>query len=75
MQRSIFKRYLGITMGIILLSFVMLGSMMLLFFRSYWREEKKDLLTQNAQSISTMATRLFLTQKDSNAYELQTDVL
>ena len=75
MQRSIFKRYLGITMGIILLSFVLLGSMMLLFFRSYWREEKKDLLTQNAQSISTMATRLFLTQKDSNAYELQTDVL
>ena len=45
MQRSIFKRYLGITMGIILLSFVLLGSMMLLFFRSYWREEKKDLLT------------------------------
>ena len=75
MQRSIFKRYLGITMGIILLSFILLGSMMLLFFRSYWREEKKDLLTQNAQSISTMATRLFLTQKDSNAYELQTDVL
>ena len=35
MQRSIFKRYLGITMGIILLSFVLLGSMMLLFFRSY----------------------------------------
>ena len=25
MQRSIFKRYLGITMGIILLSFLMLG--------------------------------------------------
>ena len=43
MQRSIFKRYLGITMGIILLSFLMLGSVMLFFFRSYWRQEKKEL--------------------------------
>ena len=74
MQRSIFKRYLGITMGIILLSFLMLGSVMLFFFRSYWRQEKKELLTTNAVSIAGIAGS-FLTETGENAYELQTDVL
>ena len=74
MQRSIFKRYLGITMGIILLSFLMLGSVMLFFFRSYWRQEKKELLTTNAVSIAGIAGS-FLTETGENTYELQTDVL
>ena len=74
MQRSIFKRYLGITMGIILLSFLMLGSVMLFFFRSYWRQEKKELLTTNAASIAGIAGS-FLTETGENTYELQTDVL
>ena len=74
MQRSIFKRYLGITMGIILLSFLMLGSVMLFFFRGYWRQEKKELLTTNAVSIAGIAGS-FLTETGENAYELQTDVL
>lgn len=74
MQRSIFKRYLGITMGIVLLSFLMLGSVMLFFFRSYWRQEKKELLTTNAASIAGIAAS-FLSETGENAYELQTDVL
>lgn len=73
MQKSIFRRYLTITMAIILLSFTMLGSMMMLFFSNYWRSEKKDLLTKNASSVSNMATR-FLTE-ESGQYLLQTDVL
>ncbi|MFR5123740.1 MAG: hypothetical protein ACLTEJ_12370 [Neglectibacter timonensis] len=32
MQKSIFKRYLSITMVIVILSFVMLGSVMMIFF-------------------------------------------
>ena len=57
LKKSIFRRYLSITMGIILLSFVMLGSVMMVFFSQYWRSEKKALLTQNATSISSLAGR------------------
>ena len=74
MQKSIFKRYLSITMIIILLSFVMLGSVMMIFFGRYWKQEKKELLTQNASSISGMAGQ-FLTEKENDSYELQTTVL
>ena len=31
MQKSIFTRYLGITMAIVVLSFIMLGSVMMVF--------------------------------------------
>ena len=62
MQTSIFKRYLAITMVIILLSFTMLGTVTLVFFGRYWRQEKKDLLTQNATSIAQTASR-FLWEK------------
>ena len=74
MQKSIFKRYLSITMAIVILSFIMLGSVMMLFFSRYWRDEKNELLTKNASSIAGMASR-FLTEKEADKYELQTEVL
>ncbi len=55
MQKSIFKRYLSITMAIVILSFAMLGGVMLLFFSNHWRSEKKSILTQNAVSIAGIA--------------------
>ncbi len=74
MEKSIFKRYLTITMAIVILSFAMLGSVMMVFFGQYWRGEKKELLTKNASSIAGIASR-FLTEKEESGYELQTDVL
>ena len=41
-QKSIFTRYLGITMGIVVLSFIMLGTVMMAFFAQYWRGEEKE---------------------------------
>lgn len=64
MQKSIFRRYLSITMMIVILSFAMLGSVMMIFFSRYWRDEKKDLLTQNAASISGIAAA-FLQKQDT----------
>ncbi len=74
MQRSIFKRYLSITMAIIFLSFTMLGTVTLVFFGRYWRQEKKELLTQNATSIAQAASR-FLHEKSEGKYELQGEAL
>ena len=74
MQKSIFRRYLAITMGIVVLSFVMLGTVMMAFFSQYWRGEKKDLLLKNADSIADMSG-VFLTQTGEGVYQLQTAVL
>ncbi len=63
-MKSIFKRYLSITMVIVILSFVMLGGVMMLFFSQYWRAEKKELLTKNAASIAGTAGELLEREKE-----------
>ena len=68
LKKSIFWRYLSITMVIILLSFVMLGSVMMLIFSQYWRNEKKALLTQNATSVAALAGR-YLAQEEREVSE------
>lgn len=72
MQRSIFKKYLGITMVIVVLSFVMLGSMMMVFFSQYWRQEKRELLTQNASSVAGIAGS-FITLGEDGKYVIGLD--
>lgn len=74
MQKSIFKRYLTITMTIIIISFIMLGSVMMLFFSQYWRAEKKELLTKNAVSTANIASG-FLEKQEAAEYRLSTDML
>jgi len=73
-QKSIFTRYLAITMGIVVLSFIMLGTVMMAFFSQYWKNEKRDLLTQNATSIAEMSNA-FLSKTSEDTYQLQTTVL
>lgn len=73
-QKSIFTRYLAITMGIVVLSFIMLGTVMMAFFSQYWKNEKRDLLTQNAASIAEMSNA-FLSKTSEDTYQLQTTVL
>lgn len=74
MQKSIFKRYLSITMAIVIISFIMLGSVMMLFFSGYWRAEKKELLTQNAVSTANLASG-FLSRQEESGYQLSTDLM
>lgn len=59
MQKTIFRRYLIITMAIVVLSFVMLGSVITLFFAKYWQEEKKQLLVQSASVVAQIASYSF----------------
>ena len=73
-QKSIFTRYLGITMGIVVLSFIMLGTVMMAFFAQYWRGEKKDLRLKNANSIADVSS-VFLTKSGEDSYQLETNVL
>ena len=54
-QKTLFKKYLRITMAIVLASFLLLGMVMLVFVSQYWENEKRDLLRQNAQYMARMA--------------------
>ena len=55
MQKTLFKKYLRVTAAIILISFFLLGLVMLVFIKSYWQDEKQDLLRRNAESIAGIA--------------------
>jgi Signal transduction histidine kinase len=55
MQKTIFRRYLRNTMIIIVISFLMLGTVMLVFFSQYWRSEKKEMLEKNANLLASIS--------------------
>ncbi|MDD4808094.1 sensor histidine kinase [Caproicibacterium lactatifermentans] len=54
--KSLFKKYLRMTLLTILVSFTILGLVMLLFFNSNWKHEKRAALTKNATSVADMVT-------------------
>ncbi len=56
MQKSLFKKYLLMTMSIVLASFVVLGTMMMLFFSNFWQAEKEALLYKNVNTVAEIAS-------------------
>lgn len=57
MQKSIFKKYLALTMVTVALGFLMLGAALVTFFSQYIKEEKLELLSHNAKSVSSLITK------------------
>ncbi len=55
MRKTLFKKYLGITSTVILISFLILCFVMLVFVSGYWKSEKRELLHKNAQSVAGIA--------------------
>ncbi len=53
-RRSIFQKYLGVCMMIIIASMISLGVTMLFFVANYWENEKKDNLIENANQVSSV---------------------
>ena len=65
MQKTLFKKYLRITLLIIVVSFFFLGVVMISFISRYWQDEKRDLLSKNAHSIATVAAgNVIMVQND-----------
>ena len=50
--KTLFSKYMWTIMLIILISFVLLGTMVVTFVSEYWKNEKSELLLKNANSIS-----------------------
>ncbi len=57
MQKSLFRKYLKITSFTILISFFLLGLVMLAFSTSNWQEEKQSLLERNVRSVASIAAQ------------------
>lgn len=53
-QKTLFKKYLQISMAIVLISFLILGVMLIFFVARFSQEDKRELLTENAYSVSNM---------------------
>lgn len=65
MQKSLFIKYLKITMIIVLTSFIVLGSVMMTTFFQYTKSDKKKLLTQSATSMASITTAVDFTNADA----------
>ena len=56
MQKSLFGKYLRVTMVIVLASFIVLGSVMMFVFSQYTKSDKRKLLMQNASSMASITS-------------------
>ncbi|MDR3179143.1 MAG: HAMP domain-containing histidine kinase [Oscillospiraceae bacterium] len=57
MKNTLFKKYLATNLLMVVLSFFILGIMLITSITNYWEEEKKDLLTKNALNITYMVQK------------------
>ena len=73
-QRTLFKKYLRITLAIVLASFLLLGMVMLVFVSYYWESEKRTMLQKNAEYVATMAQSNAIYNASENRYELSGDM-
>ncbi|MDD5952721.1 MAG: HAMP domain-containing sensor histidine kinase [Oscillospiraceae bacterium] len=65
MHKTLFKKYLSVISVIILISFVCMGTIMVVFVSRYWHMEQRNLLLQNAQGVANVATKSLLNEKDN----------
>lgn len=54
LNRSIFQKYLVVSISIVLISMIALGVTMYIFITNYWEEEKKETLIENASQVASV---------------------
>lgn len=64
-KKSLFAQYLTISLIIVLLSFVILGTMLVFFVARYSSEEKQSLLIENANQVADLVAEKTVTINDS----------
>ncbi len=75
MQKSLFKKYLIITMSIVLAGYIVLVSVMMAFFTGFWEGQTKERLTRNAGSIATLAKGATTLDEDGGGYTMDVNLL
>lgn len=69
MPKTLFKKYMLITSLIVVVSFLFLGTVMVVFISRYWQAERRDLLKQNAQGVAAIVSTSVI-QEENNEYRL-----
>lgn len=65
MQKSLFAKYLRITMTIVFTSFVVLGCVMMVAFSQYTKTDKRKLLTQSATSMASITSAVNISSEEA----------
>ncbi len=65
MQKSLFVKYLRITMVIVFTSFVVLGCVMMTAFSQYTKNDKRKLLTQSATSMASITSAVNISSEEA----------
>ncbi|MCI1955858.1 MAG: HAMP domain-containing histidine kinase [Oscillospiraceae bacterium] len=74
MKKTLFKKYLRITLVVILISFLVISMVILIFVSSYWKTEKRNLLQKNAVNVASLAAGTALSI-ERNVYELNMNTM
>lgn len=53
-QKTLFKKYLAISLAIVFISIVILSSLFFIFMSQYWKNDKYDMLENTASSVSNL---------------------
>ena len=56
MKISLFKKYLGATIGIILVTFIILGAFLMAFINKYWDGLEKDQIRDSIDDIGSLVS-------------------
>ena len=67
MQKSLFGKYLRNTMIIVFSSFVVLGSVMMVAFSEYTKNDKRKILTQSATSMASITASMVAEEDNGSA--------
>lgn len=73
-KKTLLRKYLWVSMGIISLSFIVLGSMIFIFITEYWRNEKEELFSKNVNYVANIASNNSYV-KDNNITLINSDAV
>ena len=65
MKLSLFKKYLVITMGIIVVAFIILGLFLMAFVTQYWTTREKNQVEDSIENISELVSSCMETSNGS----------
>lgn len=70
MRKSLFRKYLCVTMAILLISYIILGSITTTLFTRYWTSESRDTLKSNATSVASFCSEFTSYDEQTNQYTI-----
>lgn len=75
MKKSLFKKYLAITMSIVFVGYFAFGTILLIFLNGYWVQDKKGSLVKTALSVSSLTSLVTEYNETTNTFEIDLSLM